>query len=130
MKRLSDNWHWTFGLLLALTIPFAGTGCKSGPLKDIPIFNPSASLRNRAASAEELLIEVNSTLASLRDDGILTQDAIDKAFKPRLDHAKQIIFTTRAVAKGSTTQPTGTLDEARQILIDVRDILNQMKGGA
>ncbi len=107
-------------LVLSLLI-----GCASS----IPLFNAKAKTLNRIASAEELLIEVNTLTAQTRDAGFLTQADIDKAITPSLNRAKGIILTTRAFARGSTTQPTGTIDEARAILLSVRSILIQIKGG-
>lgn len=101
------------------------TGCQDA-IKKIPIFNPKASLLNKVASAEELEVEVNNELARLRDEGILTQAEIDKNFTPKLDKAEAIIKATRAVARSTTkptTVPAGSLDEAKLLLISVREIL-------
>lgn len=111
--------------LIPLTLIALLAGCASG----IPLFDAKARTLNRVASAEELLIETNLVVAQARTDGLLTQAEIDKAITPSLNRAKGIILTTRAVARGtSTTQPTGTLDDARAILISVRSILLQIQG--
>lgn len=101
-------------------------GCN---LTSIPIFNPSATPINRVYSAEELETSVNNTLAQLHNDGVLSQAEIDKSFTPSIQKADTIIQATKAVALNqSTTQPSGTLDDAEQLLVSVRDVLATLQG--
>jgi len=110
--------------LIALLI----SGCTSG----IPLFDAKARLINRIDSGLELLAEVNNQVAQARNDGLVTQATIKDAIAPRLDHAEAILKQARAIARASatsqpTTQPIGTLDEARSILKSVQAILLQLQ---
>ncbi len=133
MKESQHNKLWSALMAVGFMLAFLAAGTLQGctQLKAIPIFNPKASLLNKAASAEELEIEVNNELARLRVAGVLTQAEIDHNFTPKIDKAEMIIKTTRAVARGSTTRPTtvptGSLDEAKTLLISVRDILKTLE---
>lgn len=105
------------------------TGCQS--LQSIPLFNPHARLLNQLASAEDLEIQINDTLADLRHRGLLDQSTIDKAFTPSLNKAEKITKSLQVVARSTTqptTQPIGTLDEAKTILQSVLTTLEQIKG--
>ncbi len=104
-------------------------GCQQ--MTAIPIFNTKASLVNRTASAEELLIEVTREVSDLRDAKIITQEDVDKTFKPKLAEAESIIKSTRAIAHAATTRPTtipsGSLDDAKAILLSIKDVLKTLE---
>lgn len=105
------------------------SGCAS--TKTIPLFNPSARPLNQLASAEEMLVIVNSDVVQARIDGIIDQRTIDKSIAPSLNKAERIILGARAVLRSTsqpTTQPEGTVEEAKAILISVRTILINLRG--
>jgi hypothetical protein len=121
-------------VLLALFLLVAAAlapGCKES---GIPVFEPKARLLNRVASAEELLIEVNHEVGQARRDGLINQGDIDRLISPSLRKAEQIIKATREVARATatqpaTTRPAGTIDDVRQLLLGVRSIIEQVRGG-
>lgn len=121
MKR---HFPTVYVLCYLIGVAIGAGGCTDG----VPLFDPTARPLNRIASAQEMLIETNLEVSRLRDAGMLKQSEIDSTIAPSLNRAEEIIKGLRAVARGRpTTQPSGTLEDVKQILLSVQSILEQIE---
>jgi hypothetical protein len=101
--------------LLAVTL-LAGCG-----IDQIPLFNNSASLKNKIGSAYEIRTEINTTLADAVQMGLLTQDQVNTQFMPRLDFARHLIEQADELrVAGNLGGANDKLTSAKTILLALR----------
>lgn len=104
-------------------------GCAS--LKQIPLFNNDAMLKNRIASGYEVLTEANNQVAQSVMAGLLTQDDVNKHWSPVLDGARKTIDEADALRiAGDTNGSTTKIEAAKNALTFIRTQLEIIKKGA
>lgn len=110
----------------ALVLLLIALGCQQ--LKEIPLFNPEASLRNKIASAREVRTEINNKLVEFRTMGWLSQADIDKNFSPSLDTSKALVDEAEALrVAGDAAGGLNKMNAAKAILTAIRTHLSSIE---
>lgn len=127
MRRRFHPVEWLFLLAPAITAALIATvGCAN--LKAIPIFNPDAKLKNRIASAYEVLTETNGQVADAVTNGWITQEEVNRNWAPSLDDAHKAIDAADAMrVAGDTTGAGQKLDSVKATLQTIRGALERMR---